>query len=170
MSSDFDFSAMRPDELRSAIVVLQTVSQRAASALKAAKGEWARAHDGGDVEDVTLDGEDAGSITLTKGSEGGYRVVDPVAYANVLCDIEAYLSGGRKAWEKVNYPRPEAMKEKYIDQLVRDHGGEVPDGVEYKPGRAQTVTLRLVRGFVDRPFDVQRLNNAMRLIGGADGR
>ncbi|NMN02807.1 hypothetical protein G1C94_1429, partial [Bifidobacterium sp. DSM 109963] len=110
MSSDFDFSAMRPDELRSAIVVLQTVNQRAASALKAAKAEWARAHDGGDVEDVTLDGEDAGSITLTKGTEGGYKVVDPVAYANVLCDIEAYLSGGRKAWEKVNYPRPEAMK------------------------------------------------------------
>lgn len=168
MVDEFDFSIMRPDELRNAIVMLQTLTVRATSALKAAKNEWARNHDSGDMEDITVGGENAGNITLTRGSEGGYKVVDPVAYANVLCDIEAYLSGGRKAWEKVNYPRSEAMREKFIDQLVRDHGGEVPDGVEYKPGRPQTVTLRLARGVTDKAFTVQQLDNTMRLIGGSD--
>lgn len=168
MVDEFDFSAMRSDELRSAIVMLQALHQRAASALKAAKNEWARAHDSGDMEDITVNGENAGNITLTKGSEGGYKVVDPVAYANVLCDIEAHVSGGKKAWEKVNYPRAEAMKEKFIDQLVRDHGGEVPDGVEYKSGRAQTVTLRLARGFADKAFNIQQIDNTLRLIGGSD--
>ncbi len=168
MSSDFDFSALRPDELRSAMVMLQTVSQRSGAALKAAKAEWARAHDGGDVEDCMFNGETAGSITLTKGAEGKYEVTDPVAYANVLCDIGLVLSGGRKAWEKVNWPRPEAVKSAFIDQLVREHGGELPDGVEYKPGRAPTVTLRLARGFADKAFDSIQLGNTMKLIGGSN--
>ena len=36
--------------------------------------------------------------------------------------------------------------------MIADNGGELPPGVEFKPGRAQTVTFRITRGFVDKAF------------------
>ena len=47
---EYDFSSLRPDELNSTIAGLTALNKRSAEALKAAKEEWRRSHDGGDEE------------------------------------------------------------------------------------------------------------------------
>lgn len=149
---EYDFSDLRPDELNSTIAGLTALNKRSAEALKAAKEEWRRSHDGGDKEYATFAGLDAGEISLSKGTEGHYVVVDERAYGAMLHDSRFLIPGGNDAAEAVWMPRPEAKSEAYLKNMIADHDGELPPGVEFKPGRAQTVTLRTTRGFVDKAF------------------
>lgn len=48
--------------------------------------------------------------------------------------------------------------------MIRDHGGELPDGVEWKPGRPGVVTFRSTRGFVDKLFSAELAPTVMRLL------
>ena len=109
---------------------------------------------------------DAGTITLTRGGDGGYAVKDPLAYADFLHDMKEPLAGGRNSWEQRTYPKPEAMTDEFLENLIRAHGGELPPGVEYKPGRPQTVTLRLPRGFVNKAFQADQIANILKLLEG----
>lgn len=109
---------------------------------------------------------DAGTITLTRGGDGGYAVKDPLAYADCLHDMKEPLAGGRNSWEQRNYPKPEAMTDEFLENLIRAHGGELPPGVEFKPGRPQTVTLRLPRGFVNKAFQADQIANTLKLLEG----
>ena len=94
----------------------------------------------------------AGEISLSKGTEGHYVVVDERAYGAMLHDSRFLIPGGNDAAEAVWMPRPEAKSEAYLKNMIADHDGELPPGVEFKPGRAQTVTLRTTKGFVDKAF------------------
>ena len=139
MTDEFDFSNARPDELRSIIIASTIIDKRNSALLKAAKAAWAQDHDGGDIEDCNFNGMDAGTITLTR---------------------------GRNSWEQRNYPKPEAMTDEFLENLIHAHGGELPPGVEYKPGRPQTVTLRLPRGFVNKAFQADQIANTLKLLEG----
>lgn len=115
MSDEFDFSNTRPDELRAIIIASTIIDKRNSALLKAAKAAWAQDHDGGDIEDCNFNGMDAGSITLTRGGDGGYTVKDPLAYADCLHDMKEPLAGGRNSWEQRNYPKPEAMTDEFLE-------------------------------------------------------
>lgn len=149
---EYDFSSLRPDELNSTIAGLTALNKRSAEALKAAKEEWTRSHDGGDSEHAQFGGIDAGEISLSKGTEGKYVIVDERAYGAMLHDNQYLIPGETAAAEAVWMPRPEAKTQAYLKDMIADHGGELPPGVEFKPGRAQTVTLRTTRGFVEKVF------------------
>ena len=97
-------------------------------------------------------GLDAGEISLSKGTEGHYEVVDERAYGAMLHDSKFLIPGGKAAAEDVWMPRPEAKSEAYLKDMIADHDGELPPGVEFKPGRAQAVTFRTAKGFVDKAF------------------
>lgn len=149
---EYDFSNVRDDELNSTIAGTTALNKRSGEVLKAAKEEWRRRHDGGDEEHAVFAGLDAGEISLSKGTEGHYVVVDERAYGAMLHDSRFLIPGGNDAAEAVWMPRPEAKSQAYLKDMIADHGGELPPGVEFKPGRAQTVTLRTTRGFVDKAF------------------
>lgn len=161
---EYDFSDLRPDELNSTIAGLTALNKRSDEALKAAKEEWRRSHDGGDEERAVFAGLDAGEISLSKGTEGHYVVVDERAYGAMLHDSRFLIPGGNDAAEAVWMPRPEAKSEAYLKNMIADHDGELPPGVEFKPGRAQTVTFRAARGFVDKAFTSEIAPKMFRML------
>lgn len=81
--------------------------------------------------------------------------MDERAYGACLHDNEYLIPGGKSAAEDVWMPREEAKSQAYLRDMVEDHGGELPPGVVWKNGRAQTVTVRLQREFVDKMFTTE---------------
>lgn len=80
------------------------------------------------------------------------------------CMTTTLIPGGNDAAEAVWMPRPEAKSEAYLKDMIADHGGELPPGVEFKPGRAQTVTFRAARGFVDKAFTSEIAPKMFRML------
>lgn len=158
------YDTLPPDQLREHIGILTAINKRSGEILKIAKDAWARDHDGGDRETVKAAGIDAGEISLGKGGDGKYVVTDEKAYGALLHDNDFVIPGGRPAAEQAWMPRPEAMSQRYLEDLIADHGGELPDGVEYKPARAATVTFRATRGFTDKMFSAELAPRIMRLM------
>ena len=107
---------------------------------------------------------EAGEISLGKGGDGTYKVTDERAYGALLHDNDFMIPGGQPAAEQVWMPRREAMDAKYLEDMIRDHDGELPDGVEWKPGRPGVVTFRSTRGFVDKLFSAELAPTVMRLL------
>ncbi|HCH21719.1 MAG TPA: hypothetical protein DEW10_02770, partial [Bifidobacterium sp.] len=91
-------------------------------------------------------------------------VTDERAYGALLHDNDFVIPGGQPAAEQVWMPRREAMDQKYLEDMIRDHGGELPDGVEYKAGRPGVVTFRSTRGFVDKVFSAELAPTIIRLM------
>lgn len=147
-------SNLTPSELNQVIIQAAKYVKRANTLLKTAKTVWAETHTGGDSEDATRGGQLMGTISLSKGGDTTYKVVDPQEYAAALKAINSTLSDGQTpAWETRIMPRVEACTNRFIDRLVRDYDGEIPDGVELTTGRGQTVTVRL-----DPAYNLQPLN------------
>lgn len=153
--TEYDFSNLRDDTLKANIAALTSLGKRQTEVLKAMKDEWLRRTDGGDSEHVSFAGMDAGEISVGKGTEGHYEVVDERAYGAYLHDNEYLIPGGKAAVEDVWMPREEAKSQAYLRDMIEDNGGELPAGVDWKNGRAQTVTVRLPRGFVDKMFTTE---------------
>jgi hypothetical protein len=73
-----------------------------------------------------------GVVSYKRGSESRWRVKDPVAYGQWLA-----MNGETASVEEVLYPVEYVTKPDAIEKLVRDHGGEQPDGVELSGGRVR---------------------------------
>ena len=61
-------------------------------------------------------------------------------------------------------PREEAKSQAYLRDMIEDNGGELPAGVDWKNGRAQTVTVRLPRGFVDKMFTTESTQQVFGML------
>lgn len=158
------YDTLPADQIRANIGMLTAINKRSGEILKIAKAAWAHDHDGGDSETVNIAGVEAGELTLGKGGNGKYAVTDERAYGALLHDNDFVIPGGQPAAEQVWMPRREAMDQKYLEDMIRDHGGELPDGVEYKPGRPGVVTFRSTRGFVDKVFSAELAPTIIRLM------
>lgn len=158
------YSQMRPDEQNKYIGGIAGIVKRATDVFKIVKDEWAHDHDGGDKETVNIGSLEAGEISLSKGTEGKYVVTDPKKYGALLHDCGFTIPGGQPAAEQVWMPRREAMDAKYLEDMIRDHDGELPDGVEWEPGKLGVVTFRSTRGFVDKLFSAELAPTVMRLL------
>lgn len=158
------YSQMRPDEQNKYIGGIAGIVKRATDVFKIVKDEWAHDHDGGDKETVNIGSLEAGEISLSKGTEGKYVVTDPKKYGALLHDCGFTIPGGQPAAEQAWMPRQEAMDQQYIEDMVADHGGELPDGVEYKAGQPATVTFRAAKGFVDKMFSTELAAETMRML------
>lgn len=158
------WAALNDDEAAVTAVKIAWLESRLKEAKEAFRVDWKRGHDDNDTKDVYVDGEKVATITVGRDGVGEYKVTDPVAYGNVLHDIQAKVPGGKNAWERVNHPRKEAASDKYLRQLIADHQGEIPDGVEYKPGRRGGVTIRLEQSIKDRPLTVDSTRTVVGLL------
>lgn len=156
---------MRSDELNSTIGTLQLLRKRIDHALALCKGEYLRTHESdAPSENCRIGQTDAATIRVTKGGDGGYTVTDPVAYANWLHDTMQHVPGGAEAWRTVNYPTPEAMAAAYVNHVAThtiNEDGELPAGVEWKPGRGQSVVVTLNRTALDMPLDTAHVMELM---------
>jgi hypothetical protein len=107
------------------LVVLKALEKRVTSLQKATKTAARSAFVAGDRKIAEHEGVRLGSVTLTKGRGGGFKVTDPRAFV---------------AWCKVHRPTAvvvtESVRESDELSLLQaiEKGGPVPDGVEEVPG------------------------------------
>lgn len=154
---DYDYSSLTPDILLAHMAALTILKKRVDRALGAAKTEYLRTHNAGDpAEGAVLDGVDAATVTVKADGEGRYEASDPLAYADFLAHYGIDCEG-QPAYTTVNYPTEGALRPRFLERLIREHGGEVPDGVVFRPGRAGGVTVTLGRGVADRAWSASSL-------------
>ena len=152
-----DWSELTPDALLAHMAGLTILKKRIDKAVGEAKRQYLRTHDADSPqENAVFAGTDAATVLVKRDGEGSYRVDDPLAYADFLTHYGLDCEG-QPAVITVNYPTPNAMSGRFLERLIREHGGEIPDGVKYVPGRAGGVTITLGRGVADHPFDVDAL-------------
>lgn len=167
MGVEFDYSGMNEQNLRQTIGALQVLQKRVNGAFKAAKDEYLRSHDDtDDAEHVMVDGQPGGTISVQRGGIGQYVVDDPVAYGRFLAEHGIDLGPDMPATRTVDYPQDAAMEPKWLQTLVEAHGGEIPDGVKYRPGRSGGVIVRLDKGVADRPMRIEPLADTIRMLAG----
>lgn len=159
LSAD-EFAALSPDRQLRSILLLEAIVKRATAALKTAKTEWARTHDEGSHDPLTLNGADAGTLTVTRSGVGRPTVADPVRYAQWLMD-----HGYETMTVSTPQPSAAACTRDWLDmirdsEIVNPETGEIvkpagsyPAGVEYKPGAASSVKItNMPKDTIDRIF------------------
>lgn len=102
--------------------------------------------------EAVFDGVAAATVSVDRGSDGRWTVMDPAAYA-------AWLAANGHADLTVlePTPTPEAVEDGFIRSLVPDEDSPVPDGVRWSGGKKGAVRVTLRRGMVERAFDAKRL-------------
>jgi hypothetical protein len=101
-----------------------------------------------------------GVVSYKRGSESRWRVKDPVAYGQWLA-----MNGETASVEEVLYPVEYVTKPDAIEKLVRDHGGEQPDGVELSGGRSDSVATSKVKAWSEVMADLTAQRQAGALLG-----
>lgn len=161
MSDEYDYSNLRPDELLARMAGLAVLQKRIDTALKAMKSEYQRNHDAGmPGENARFGGMDAATVSVSGDGEGRYVVDDPLAYADFLAHY-GFDCEGQPSYHTVNYPTVTAMGGAFLERLIREHGGAIPDGVSWHAGRKGTVTIRLNKGVSEHAFDRSLLANTV---------
>lgn len=156
-------SNLSAHELYAVIATLTKWTKRIDNTLKTAKNVWANNADAGTTEDLRFNNKTVGTISISKGSEGHYVVNDPRKYAAILRQIQWTLDDGRDAWYETIMPRDEALEPHFLEELIRAHDGEIPQGVEYKNGRSAVVTVRLDRSYNSEPLELNGIINPATL-------
>jgi hypothetical protein len=87
-------------------------------------------------------------------------VKDPVAYGQWLA-----RNGETASVEEVLFPVEFITKPDAIEKLVRDHGGEQPDGVEQSAGRDDSVATSNVKAWNEVMNDLTAQRQAGALLG-----
>jgi hypothetical protein len=101
-----------------------------------------------------------GVVSFKRGSEARWRVKDPVAFGQWLA-----RNGEESSVEEVLYPVEFITKPDAIEKLVRDHGGEQPDGVELSAGRADSVATSKIKAWNEVMGDLTAQRQAGALLG-----
>ena len=135
--------SLTPQEQAQALAILKNIQEHIKPLERALRDTYVNTHSNADHPIVTIDGEKVAELSMTRDGEGRFTVTDEKAYGAVLHDINAELPGGYPAAEEKWIPKPEACTHRYLSDLIRNHGGELPNGVIYKPGNAATVTVKL---------------------------
>lgn len=134
---------LTPTELAQALAVLKNIQEHIKPLERVLRDTYTSTHTDADHSTVRVNGQPVAELSMTREGIGTYVVRDETAYGAVLHDIEATLPGGYPAVEQKWIPCKEACENTYLTELIRAHGGEIPNGVEYKPGRAATVVVKL---------------------------
>ena len=101
-----------------------------------------------------------GDVTYKRGADSKWHVKDPVAFAEWL-----KANGEAGSVETVVFPLEFITKPDAIEKLVRDHGGEQPEGVEYSGGRADSVSVSLPKSWRTTFFDRANAVKALHALG-----
>ncbi|OZG68213.1 hypothetical protein [Bifidobacterium eulemuris] len=134
-----------PEDTRSRSEILAelaagtAIERRAKELNKANKEKLADMLDPGETVNAMIGNKVGAKVTLTRGSAGGgYKVKDEMAYGVWLAN-----HGRENDVYAVPMPTEPAKKKGYIDSLVQENGGELPDGVELYTGSLPTVKVTM---------------------------
>lgn len=112
------------------MVVLRALEKKVEAAIKATKAAARSAYTPGDRKVAELDGVILGSVTLSKGRGGGFKVTDERKFL---------------AWCKQHRPSAivESVRSSDQESLLEaiENGGPVPDGVEEVDGGSPYFTV-----------------------------
>lgn len=157
----FDYSGVQDHQLRQTIAVLTILAEQAKKALDEAKKEAVNRDMGkAEPETITINGQEAGTISYSKGTESSYYVADPIAFAHYLAEY-----GFDQMVETIDYPREEALAKSFVkarveDQVVDLDTGEIvkeryalPAGVKERVGRGESVTFRRNKSVTEHLFE-----------------
>ena len=117
---------------------------------------------GSESEAVSINGTVVGTLVKSKDSVGAYGVVDADAFAQWCLD-----NGYENLVEQRNVLTKAAMDEGFIRGLVeRFTGGEMPAGVDYKPGHAGSLKFTVDRKTAySTPIPLSAIPHADQLLG-----
>lgn len=148
---DSDFTADLNDaEWNRLLAVVMILQKRCKTLEYQAKAHLLDRLEPGSPEAVTLGDVEVAQISATKGgTKAKPRIKDVDAY------VEWLLSHGHEAdTDTVFVPKKHAFEESYIEDVAKENGGALPDGVEMGRPSSPTVRVSLTRGIVDKPLDL----------------
>lgn len=85
-----------------------------------------------------------GKISLAKGSDGKPYVKDPTAYGQWLKD------NGSDDYHEAPIPDEDVTKPDALKLIIKQNGGDMPDGVEFRSGRADSLRVTLAKGYENK--------------------
>lgn len=137
-----------------------TIKDRAAMLEKREKEIINDLMDGGESRNIMIDGQYAGKLEKTKGSQGDrFKVKDKLAYG-----VWLYQNGYADDVYSVPMPSEVALTKGFIDRVVGKAGGELPDGVEVDGGRPSTVRISMDKQFKENLFEQSEIPSARLLL------
>lgn len=149
---------MSTQEVLQNIALCKTLMDRLKRYDKILREEFKDHHADVDEAVATVNGIAVGHVTVTKDGLDTYVVKDKVAYGAFLKEVGEVIAGGLQAWEERPVARPEACTNGYLRTVVEKNGGELPDGVDVRPGRLATVVYKqTVKDYPISATDVQNV-------------
>lgn len=124
------------------IAVCKVLMDRLKHYDKVLRDEFKEHHADVDESIATINGTAVGHVSVTKDGIDTLVVKDKTLYGAFLKEVGEKIAGGLDAWEERAVARPEACTNNYLRTVVENNGGELPDGVDIRPGRAATVVYK----------------------------
>lgn len=150
---------MSTQDVLANIALCKTLMDRLKKYDKALREEYREHHADVDEAVATVNGMAVGRVSVTKDGLDTYVVKDNVAYGAFLKDVGEVIAGGMNAWEERPVARPEACTNHYLRTVVEKNGGELPNGVDIRHGRAATVVYK--QTVKDIPISAQDVQNVL---------
>jgi hypothetical protein len=163
---EYDFAAeLDDDEQLSALAALAVLEKRVKDAMSRLKARQRDRIGMGHGAKAFLNHAEAASVSVTKDGDGKFVVKDAEAFARVLVGLGDDPEDPESRLRLVVLPKPSAMTAEALKELVESHGGEVPDGVDWKNGVLSTVKIQLEKTVKDEPLDLSNLLGLPQLLG-----
>ena len=116
--------------------------------------------DAGESRNAMIDGRVVARIEKTKGSAGNrFKIKDPLAYGAWL-----HANGYDDNVYAAPLPTDVAKTKSFIDRVVSEHEGELPDGVEVDGGRPAALKITVNKDEQRGMFERTQLPPAMNLM------
>lgn len=133
---------MSTQEVLQDIAVVKVLMDRLKQYDKVLREDFKEHHADVDESIATINGTAVGRVSVTKDGLDTFVVKDKTLYGAFLKEVGEQIAGGLDAWEDRPVARPEACTNNYLRTVVENNGGELPDGVDIRPGRPATVVYK----------------------------
>lgn len=160
---EFDFTGQSDSDMNTIIALADAYIKRFTELKKQAIEAQLDRFDEEPTQQATLNGMPLATISHRKPGEGKWVVKDPYSYATWLAQ-----HGADGAVQTVLVPTEDAVTSEYLSAVIELIGkGEIPQGVEYKPGTKATLAVKLNADFAQL-FTQQIQQEAMSMLQLAD--
>lgn len=116
--------------------------------------------DAGESRNAMIDGRVVARVEKTRGSSGrGFKVKDPLAYGAWL-----HANGYDDDVYAAPLPTDVAKTKAFMERVVAEHDGVLPDGVDVDGGRGSTVKITLDKDAYRDMWSCAQLPSSMNLL------
>lgn len=163
IAPEFDFSGQSDSDMNAIIALADAYIKRFTELKKQAVAAQLDRYSEEPTQQAMLGDMPLATITHRAQGEGKWVVKDPYSYASWLVE-----HGHDNAVEMVAVPTQDAAEPAFIEAVVSlISNGEIPAGVEFKPGSKETLSVKLDADFAEL-FTKQIQQAAMSMLQLAD--